>query len=312
MTAEQQVTRDQLILTIVQTPAGDKAPAGSPVVCVASVEWKNPSGAVVPWDPGKIRMRYGASQRSTGAGPFLFRPSYTKQTLVVQVDLWSERRGEWVSTTIYKQDITAYCAVDMGDWLSREEKHVVATLFSEGGSDAANMSRDELTRVMWCIQHRVDLLRSLETAAARDPRDEVARRRLKFARGRGWGRGGTYAAVLTKAQFSGIDTDQYKLALEPAQKISSEIECKRLAMTIDVVFGVMTGTIADPDAGRGNANEPGCFYYMTKTRFAENVAWNAANPDKDPKLAPDWEKLPTRATDKHFYWGIEPSGPFGP
>lgn len=200
----------------------------------------------------------------------------------------------------------------MGDWLSDEEKHVVATLFSEGGSDAANMDRDELTRVMWCIQHRVDLLRKLESAVASAPQDELARRRLKFARGRGWGREGTYAGVLVKAQFSGIGTDQYKLALDPAAKIKSEVECKRLALTIDVVFGVMTQTIADPDAGHGNAIEPGCFYYMTKTRYAENVAWNAANPAKEPKFAPDWDKLPSRPADKHFYWGIEPSGPFGP
>lgn len=314
LTEEQQVTLDKLERIVVQAPAGDRAPAGQPVVATVSINWKNTAGVIGPWDPTKVNMRYGGrddGESTVGPGPFVFRPSYTKRTLIVTVDVWSERRGDWKPTQIYKQDITAYCPVDMSNWLSKEEKHVVATLFSEGGSDARGMAPDELVRVMWCIEHRLQLLLALDRALSDDPRDAVAKGRLEFARGRGWGRQPTYSGVLTKAQFSGIGTDEYKKALEPARLIKSDIECKRLQMTLDLALGVMTNTIADPDAGLGNPLAPGCFYYMTKDKYEDNREWNAEHPG-DQKFAPDWDKLPTRSSEKHYYWGIEPRNAFAP
>lgn len=130
--------------------------------------------------------------------------------------------------------------------------------------------------------------------------------------GRGWGRQPTYTAVLSKSMFSGVGTPEYDKAQDPANLIKNEVECNRLQLTVDVALGVMTGSIPDPDAGRGNPVAPGCFYYMTKQAFAAHTEWNAKNPGKKPKFAPTWDKLPGTASDKHCYRGIEPEGPFKP
>lgn len=313
LTEEQQVTADQLITTIVRSPDGDRVPAGQPATVVASVEWKNAAGVLVPWDPAKIHVRYG-KQKQDGPNVMVFRPTFEVQTLVIEVDLWSEKAREWRPHRIYSKDVTAYCAADISG-LSDEEKHVVATLFGEGGSDAKRVQREEVIRIMWCIENRVRLIGSIHRALATNPKDATALAQRSFVEGRGWGKRPTYTAVLTKNQFDAVNEPEYKKAKDPANAIKNAVECARLQMTIDIALEVMTGIISDPDQGRGNPKAPGCFYYMTKDAFAANKAWNDAHPnvaEKDKRFAPDWPPLPGNPNEKHLFWGIEPKNAFKP
>lgn len=313
LTEEQQVTADQLSTIIVRSPDGDRVPSGQPAAVVVSVERKNAAGLLVPWDPAKIHVRYG-KQKQDGPGVMVFRPTFNPQTLVIDVDLWSEKAREWRPHRIYAKDVTAYCAADISA-LSKEELRVVATLFGEGGSDAQHVTREEVVRIMWCIENRVRLIGSIHRDLAANANDATALAKKKFVEGRGWGKQPTYTAVLSKGQFDAVEGSQYKVAQDPANLVKNAIECERLQMTIDIAFGVITGTIPDPDQGRGNSKAPGCFYYMTKAAFKENKAWNDAHPkaaDKDKKFAPDWNPLPSKENEKHLFWGIELKGAFKP
>jgi len=312
LTEEQRVTADDLDYGIMLTPDGEKAPSGETVTVYARFKWTDSAGVTAEWDPSRVHMRYGSAEKKDGNGLFQFRPTYTTRTLVVEVDLWSEKRGGWKRHQFFKQDITAYCSADTTS-LSSEELHVVATLFSEGGSDARNVTEDELARIMWCIENRLLLLVALDRALADNPSDTVAKNRKKFATSRGWGREPTYESVLSKTQFTGIGSDEYEKAKDPPNLIKSDDECQRLQLTMEVALGVMTGTIPNPDAGLGNSLAPGCFYYMTKKLYNENVRKIADKPElKDQLFAPDWDKLPSKDSEKHYYWGIEPRNAFKP
>ena len=288
-------------------------PFGSAAAINVVVEWQDSSGKKVPWDPTKIRTRYGSPKTGgvgrDGPGILTFRPTFLKQSIIVEVDLWSEKRGDWKPTRLYSQDVTAFCPIAIND-LSTTDQHVVAALFSEGGSNAKGFSREEVIRVMWCFEHRRALLAELDAQLKTNPKDATALARKKFAVKRGWGNNGSYEAVLNRVQIDGVGGPEYKKAKDPANLIRSETECARLEMTMDVALSVITGSIPDPDAGLGNSKAPGCFYYMTKDQWEKNNKRNIANPKKEPLFAPTWQRLPSKDSEIHFYWGIEPEGAF--
>jgi len=278
-------------------------PRGNPITAHGKISYHDKSGQEVQWKANRIKYLF-RGKTEFGPGPHTFAADAIGDfTLVVKVEIWSDKRRRWVSTTFHKQAVRVYCPVDVVS-LSADAKLLACTIFSEGGSNP-KVDRKELVAIAWTVRNRLELLKKTEADAAANA-TSVNKRKKKYVFSI-FGATADYAGVLTKARYSGIGTTQFQQCEKPVANITTNTACNRLQLSVDVAKAVMSGTEADPFAGLGNTNAPGAFFYMTKDLYKQREKQVKAG-NRTRAGFHSGKKLPALGTgDFHFFWGMNPS-----
>ncbi len=177
-----------------------------------------------------------------------------------------------------------------------EQKELVCTLFSEGGSRSSPALDDkELYAIAWSMRNRFEALARAKVANDRAKWAYFAGRWYKEAKRNApfpFSHPLSYSDLVRGyKQYTGVDGKQYNICADPLKNVDSIKTCRRVQKCVEVIDAVFgRGGASDPYQGKGNAQYPGVFYYKEKGN----------NPPHPGPLLPE-----LTGDDHHFNQGLD-------